>query len=100
MPTNASRRCPRVPGFHPSSFILHPSLQSLIPNPFGMFRFFAPSYHVHSVSELTPPRLAAMGLDALLVDADSTLKHYSSEECLPEAAAWLADLHAGASACA
>jgi HAD superfamily phosphatase (TIGR01668 family) len=60
-----------------------------------MFRFFAPSYHVRSVSELTPPRLAAMGLEALLVDADSTLKHYTSEECLPEAAAWLADLRAG-----
>ena len=60
-----------------------------------MFRFFAPTYHVPSVSELTLPRLAALGLDALLVDADSTLKHYTSEECTPAAAAWLANVRAG-----
>jgi hypothetical protein len=57
-----------------------------------MFRFFAPTYHVPSVGALTPSRLAAMGLEALLVDADCTLKRFTSEECTAEAAAWLAEI--------
>ena len=60
-----------------------------------MFRLLQPHFHVAGVQELTLPRLRALGLDALLLDADCTLKRYGSEECVPEAAAWLADLKAG-----
>ncbi|MGD0783805.1 MAG: YqeG family HAD IIIA-type phosphatase, partial [Candidatus Aminicenantales bacterium] len=60
-----------------------------------MLRFFAPHYRVHSVSDLTLPRLAEMGLDALLLDADCTLKRYACEDCTPEAAAWLETVRAG-----
>jgi HAD superfamily phosphatase (TIGR01668 family) len=65
-----------------------------------MLRFLAPDYRVHGVQELTLPRLAGLGLDSLLLDADCTLKRYASEDCTPEAAAWLADLRsAGVGLC-
>ena len=60
-----------------------------------MFSIFVPHLHVAAVQELTLERLRTMGIDALLLDADCTLKRYSCERCVPEAAAWLADVKAG-----
>ena len=60
-----------------------------------MFSIFIPHLHVAAVQELTLERLGAMGIDSLLLDADCTLKRYSSEHCVPAVAAWLAELKAG-----
>jgi uncharacterized protein len=59
-----------------------------------MFGFLVPDLRVASVQELTPARLREMGLDSLLLDADCTLKRYGSEQCTPEADAWLAETRA------
>ena len=40
-------------------------------------------------------RLGELGLDALLLDVDCTLKRYHDEEVTPGVAAWLAELRAG-----
>ncbi|MGA2618815.1 MAG: YqeG family HAD IIIA-type phosphatase [Thermoguttaceae bacterium] len=61
-----------------------------------MFRIFVPHLHVAGVQELSVDRLRALGLDSLLLDADSTLKRYGAAECVPEAAQWLARLRAAA----
>jgi uncharacterized protein len=60
-----------------------------------MFRFLLPHVRVARVEELTLERLRNMGIEALLLDADCTLKRYRDEECTPEVAAWLAGLRAG-----
>jgi HAD superfamily phosphatase (TIGR01668 family) len=59
-----------------------------------MFRLFTPHFRLARAWELTPERLCEMGLDALLLDADCTIKRYGCDEALPEAVAWLAELRA------
>ena len=77
-----------------------PNPQSLIPPSPVLLRLFQPDLRVASVQELSLPRLRALGLDALLLDADCTIKRYRSHECVPEAAQWLAELGPPASGCA
>jgi HAD superfamily phosphatase (TIGR01668 family) len=60
-----------------------------------MLRYFTPHHCVASVRELTLERLHAMGIESLLLDADSTLKRYRSDDCMPGVAEWLACLRQG-----
>lgn len=60
-----------------------------------MFRWLLPHLRIACVQELTLQRLATMGINALLLDADCTLKRYGCQQCEPEVAAWLAELRAG-----
>ena len=53
-----------------------------------------PHLQINSVTALTPARLSELGLTALLLDVDSTLKPYRSTEPLPEVAAWIETLRA------
>jgi hypothetical protein len=66
-------------------FILHPSS-------FPMFRLLTPHHRIASVLELTSERLRGLGLENLLLDADGTLKRYTSDECAPGVAEWLGTL--------
>jgi uncharacterized protein len=59
-----------------------------------MFHPFTPHIRIGSVTELSADRLRELGLDALLLDVDCTLKRYRSEEVPPEVAAWLDGLRA------
>jgi hypothetical protein len=58
------------------------------------FRFLSPHHRVDSVLDLTVPRLRAMGIDAVLLDVDCTLKSYRAAEVSPEVKAWLEELQA------
>jgi HAD superfamily phosphatase (TIGR01668 family) len=60
-----------------------------------MFRLVTPDLRVDRVEELTTSRLVDLRLESLLLDADSTLKPYSSDECTPEVMAWVGELRAG-----
>lgn len=51
--------------------------------------FFLPDEYLDSVTELTAERLAALGIRALLLDVDCTLKRYSETDVSPEVRAWL-----------
>ncbi len=53
---------------------------------------FSPNLAVQSVLELSRDRLSELGLDALLLDVDCTLKEYRSETVSPEIRAWLDEL--------
>ena len=55
---------------------------------------FSPNIAVDSVLQLSPQRLAELGLDSLLLDVDCTLKEYRSETVFPEIRAWLDQLRA------
>ncbi len=55
---------------------------------------FSPNLAVQSVLELSRERLSALGLDALLLDVDCTLKEYRSESIPPEIRVWLDELRA------
>ncbi|NQT36430.1 MAG: YqeG family HAD IIIA-type phosphatase [Planctomycetes bacterium] len=54
-----------------------------------MLRLIAPHLRVESVLELDAPRLRGMGLDALLLDVDCTLKPYGDTDVSAEVRAWL-----------
>ena len=54
--------------------------------------WLVPHVRVGSILELTPSRLRALGLDALLLDVDCTLKRYGAKEIEPAVIAWLAEL--------
>jgi HAD superfamily phosphatase (TIGR01668 family) len=58
-------------------------------------RFLAPDVRVNSVCELTLDRLAELGLGALLLDVDCTLKRYREEQIAPEVVAWLEEIRSG-----
>jgi HAD superfamily phosphatase (TIGR01668 family) len=58
------------------------------------FRFLTPHHRVDSVLDLTAQRLQAMGINAVLLDVDCTLKSYRDEEVAPEVKAWLETLRA------
>ena len=65
-----------------------------------MLPFLTPHLRVRSVLELDPPRLGGLGLDALLLDVDCTLKEYRADDVPDEIAAWLAGLReAGVGLC-
>ncbi len=55
---------------------------------------FLPHVYCRNVSDLPPDRLRELGVEAVLVDVDCTLKRYRAEQVTPEAAAWLASLRA------
>ena len=57
-------------------------------------RPFLPQVMVDRVEELDAARLSALGVSALLLDVDCTLKRYRDERPAPEVAAWLASLQA------
>jgi len=59
-----------------------------------MYSLFTPDYRLANVCELTPERLHAWGLRALLLDVDCTLTRYRQRNVTPEVAAWIAELHA------
>ncbi|MHC4403811.1 MAG: YqeG family HAD IIIA-type phosphatase [Planctomycetota bacterium] len=65
-----------------------------------MFRLLVPHLRLESVLELSATRLGELGLDALLLDVDCTLKRYRSEAVSDEVAAWLEELRrAGVGLC-
>ncbi len=55
---------------------------------------FLPHVYCRSVCELPPERLRQLGIDAVLVDVDCTLKRYRADEVPPEVAEWLESLRA------
>jgi HAD superfamily phosphatase (TIGR01668 family) len=57
-----------------------------------MLRFLVPHLRVESVCQLSLSRLRKLGLDALLLDIDCTLKRYRGDQVTPEVAAWLEEL--------
>lgn len=59
-----------------------------------MLRLLIPDLRVESVWELTADRLRQMGVDAVLVDVDGTLKNYRAASLFPESVAWLESLRA------
>ncbi|MDR3108726.1 MAG: YqeG family HAD IIIA-type phosphatase [Planctomycetaceae bacterium] len=50
---------------------------------------FKPHYYVESVTSLTRERLTAIGVNALLLDVDSTLKPYHANKISDEIACWI-----------
>lgn len=65
-----------------------------------MLRFLEPHLRVESVLDLDLDRLRRLGLDALLLDVDCTLKSYRSETLSDEVQAWLDELRgAGVGLC-
>lgn len=60
-----------------------------------MLRLFVPHLRVESVCQLSVSRLRNLGLDALLLDVDCTLKRYGDDEPTPEVTAWLDELRTG-----
>jgi hypothetical protein len=59
-----------------------------------MLGLFTPDYRIDSVLDLDARRLRRMGLDAILLDVDCTLKSYREVACTPEVVAWLEQLRA------
>jgi HAD superfamily phosphatase (TIGR01668 family) len=60
-----------------------------------MLSFIAPHHRIGSVCELSLDRLRELGLDALLLDVDSTLKRYSQEHFEPGVLEWLDEIRQG-----
>ena len=59
-----------------------------------MFRLLVPHLRVESVLDLGVERRQELGLDALLLDVDCTLKSYRTEKVSEEVKAWLDELRA------
>lgn len=57
-----------------------------------MLHLLVPDARVESVLDLDVGRLRRMGLEALLVDVDGTLKNYRAESLRPGVRAWLESL--------
>jgi HAD superfamily phosphatase (TIGR01668 family) len=57
-------------------------------------QILTPHLRVASVLELTPARLRALGVEAVLLDVDCTLKRYRSAQVDAPILAWLAELRA------
>jgi HAD superfamily phosphatase (TIGR01668 family) len=65
-----------------------------------MFRFLVPDLRLQSVLELDAERLGSLGLEALLLDVDCTLKSYRADAVRADVAAWLDELQsAGVGLC-
>jgi len=60
-----------------------------------MLRFLSPHLRLENVCQLSLHRLRNLGLDALLLDVDCTLKRYRDEEVTPDVGAWLDELRTG-----
>ncbi len=56
-------------------------------------RRWCPDEHVQSVTELTPERLQAQGIRALLLDLDNTITPWRSREIPPEVRNWVHQMH-------
>jgi len=52
-------------------------------------KLFRPHYRLETVTQLTVERLADWNIRSLLLDVDSTLKHYGAVELAPEVIVWL-----------
>ena len=52
-------------------------------------RCWCPDEHVQSVAEITPERLQAIGVRALLLDLDNTITPWRSRQVPPEIAEWV-----------
>lgn len=61
----------------------------------SMLRLFRPDLRIYRVEQLTVEQVGAMGLDALLLDADCTLKRYPCEDCSPSVRDWIDSLRQG-----
>ncbi len=59
-----------------------------------MLHLIAPHYRIRHVTELTPERLAELGLRALLLDVDCTLKRYGDQSPTDDVLRWLDTLRA------
>jgi len=59
-----------------------------------MLRLLTADLQLDSVLELDATRVHALGLDALLLDVDCTLKNYRAEDVGEDVAAWLGSLRA------
>jgi putative phosphatase len=59
-----------------------------------MFRFIRPNLRLDSVLDLPAERLAALKINALLLDLDCTLKDYHSTRFAPGVAQWIQSLQA------
>jgi len=57
-----------------------------------MLRLPVADLSLHSVLELTPTRLTAMGIRLLLLDLDNTIAEYGATECAPGIVSWLDSL--------
>jgi uncharacterized protein len=57
-----------------------------------MLRCLTPHLRVESVLDLTVQRLRDLGLEALLLDADCTLKRYGTASCAPDVEGWIQGL--------
>lgn len=65
-----------------------------------LWRLLAPRYRAGTVDTLTPERLRAWGIEALMLDLDNTLVPWGEEVPPPQVTAWLQALrHAGVPAC-
>jgi HAD superfamily phosphatase (TIGR01668 family) len=65
-----------------------------------MLRLLTPHLRIESVLDLDLDRLGELGLEALLLDVDCTLKSYRSETVSDEVKAWLDELRgAGVGLC-
>jgi uncharacterized protein len=59
-----------------------------------MRRLLTPDLRIESVLDISPDRLRQMGLEALLLDVDGTLKNYRAESLRREVMEWLDGLSA------
>jgi uncharacterized protein len=57
-------------------------------------RRWCPDEHVQSVAEITPERLQARGIRALLLDLDNTITPWRSRKVPPEVAEWVKQMQA------
>jgi len=57
-----------------------------------VFGFLTPHLRVESVLDLGVDRLRGLGLDALFLDVDCTLKRYRAEQCSAEVIGWIDQL--------
>ena len=55
---------------------------------------WCPDEHVQSVAEITPERLQAQGIQALLLDLDNTITPWRSRQVPPEVAEWVKQMQA------
>ncbi len=65
-----------------------------------LWRLLAPRHRVSGVAALSPARLRAWGIDAVMLDLDNTLVPWGADAPPPDVVAWLATLQqAGIAAC-
>ena len=57
-----------------------------------MLKLIRPNLHLDSVFDLSPDRLRSLGIDALLLDMDNTLKDYRAPAFSPEVKEWIGSL--------